>query len=82
VSRVKSPASLVLLFLSKLLPTAISEVCTLTSAVFFSRLKSLGQPGAVVYAYNPSYSGGRDQEGHGLKVAGANDSVRPYLKNT
>jgi hypothetical protein len=29
---------------------------------------------------NPSYSGGRDQEGHGLKTALANSFPRPYLK--
>jgi hypothetical protein len=28
----------------------------------------------VAYVYNPSYSGGRDQEGCGLKLAGANSS--------
>jgi hypothetical protein len=28
----------------------------------------------VAHAYNPSYSGGRDQEDRGLKPAGANSS--------
>jgi hypothetical protein len=36
----------------------------------------------VAQASDPSYSGGRDQENHGLKPAWANSSVRPYLKNT
>jgi hypothetical protein len=30
--------------------------------------------------YNPSYSGGRDQEDHGWKPAQANSSLGPYLK--
>jgi hypothetical protein len=34
----------------------------------------------VAYAYNPSYSGGRDQEDCGSKPAWANSSARPYLK--
>jgi hypothetical protein len=36
----------------------------------------------VAHAYNLSYSGGRDQEDQGSKPAGANSSVRPYLKKT
>jgi hypothetical protein len=36
----------------------------------------------VAHACNPSYSGGRDQEDHGLKPARAKSSVRPYLKKT
>jgi hypothetical protein len=32
-------------------------------------------------ACNPSYSGGRDQEDHGLKPAGANSSRDPISKN-
>jgi hypothetical protein len=35
----------------------------------------------VSHAYNPSYSGGRNQEDHGLKPAWTNSSLRPYLKN-
>jgi hypothetical protein len=35
----------------------------------------------VAHACNPSYSGGRDQEAHGLKPAWANSSERLYLKN-
>jgi hypothetical protein len=31
-------------------------------------------------AYNPSYSGGRDQEDHGSKPAQANSSVSPCLE--
>jgi hypothetical protein len=34
----------------------------------------------VAHVCNPSYSGGRDQEDHGSKPAGANSSTRPYLK--
>jgi hypothetical protein len=36
----------------------------------------------VVHACNPSYSGGRNQEDHGSKVAleGKNKFVRSYLK--
>jgi hypothetical protein len=34
----------------------------------------------VTHAYNPSYSGGRDQEDWGLKPAWANSSTRPYLE--
>jgi hypothetical protein len=34
----------------------------------------------VVHTYNPSYSGGRDQEDPGLNPTGANSSTRPYLK--
>jgi hypothetical protein len=34
----------------------------------------------VAHIYNPSYSGGRDQEVHVLKPAGANSSLRPYLE--
>jgi hypothetical protein len=33
----------------------------------------------VAHAYNPSYSGGRDQQDHGLKPTQAN-TLRPYLK--
>jgi hypothetical protein len=35
----------------------------------------------VTHAYNPSYSGGRDQEYHSLKQAWANSSRDPILKN-
>jgi hypothetical protein len=34
----------------------------------------------VAHTYNPSYSGGRDQEDHGLKPAQANISRDPVLK--
>jgi hypothetical protein len=34
----------------------------------------------VDQAYNPSYSGGRDQEDHNLKLAQAKQFSRPYLK--
>jgi hypothetical protein len=36
----------------------------------------------VAHAYNPIYSGGRDQEDHRSKSARANSSVRPYLEKT
>jgi hypothetical protein len=36
----------------------------------------------VPYTYNPTYSGGRDQEDRGSNPAQANSSVRPYLKKT
>jgi hypothetical protein len=35
----------------------------------------------VAHACNPSYSGGRDQEGHSSKPAWANSSWAPLLKN-
>jgi hypothetical protein len=34
----------------------------------------------VAHACNPSYSGGRDQEDHGLKPAQENSSQDPILK--
>jgi hypothetical protein len=34
----------------------------------------------VAHTYNPSYSGGRDQEDHGSKATWANTSARPYLE--
>jgi hypothetical protein len=34
----------------------------------------------VAHAYNPSYSGGRDQADHGLKPAQANSSQDPISK--
>jgi hypothetical protein len=34
----------------------------------------------VAHAYNPSYSGGRDQEDRVLKPVWANWFMRPYLK--
>jgi hypothetical protein len=34
----------------------------------------------VAHACNPSYSGGRDQEGPGSKPVQANSSKRPYLE--
>jgi hypothetical protein len=38
------------------------------------------KPGVVAHAYNPSYSGGRDQEDHSWKPAGANSSRDPISK--
>jgi hypothetical protein len=35
---------------------------------------------SVAHIYNPSYSGGRDQEDHGLKPVQANSSRDPILK--
>jgi hypothetical protein len=40
----------------------------------------MGGQAPVVHAYNPSYSGGRDQEDHSLKPAQANSSMRPYFE--
>jgi hypothetical protein len=37
---------------------------------------------SVAHAYNPSYSGDRDQEDYSLKLAQANSSLRPYLEKT
>jgi hypothetical protein len=34
------------------------------------------------HAYNPSYSGGRDQEDSGSKSTPHKQFTRPYLKNT
>jgi hypothetical protein len=34
----------------------------------------------VAHTYNPSSSGGRNQEDHGLKPAQANSSIRSYLE--
>jgi hypothetical protein len=34
----------------------------------------------VAYACNPSYSGGKDQEDHGLKPAQENSSQHPFSK--
>jgi hypothetical protein len=46
-----------------------------------SSLKKLKISWALVaHACNLNYSGGRDQENHGLKPAGANSSMRPYLE--
>jgi hypothetical protein len=36
----------------------------------------------VSHAYNPSYSGGRDQEDTGPSPAWANKVMRPYFENT
>jgi hypothetical protein len=35
---------------------------------------------SVAHTYNPSYSGGRDQEDHGLKPARTNSSRDPISK--
>jgi hypothetical protein len=36
----------------------------------------------VAHTCNPSYTGGRDQEDHGLKTAQANSLQDPILKKT
>jgi hypothetical protein len=36
----------------------------------------------VAHTYNSSYSGSRDQEDHGLKLAHRNSSCDPILKKT
>jgi hypothetical protein len=43
-------------------------------------LKSAASPLLVAHAYNPNYSGSRDQEDCRLKPAQANSSTRPYLE--
>jgi hypothetical protein len=45
-------------------------------------IKKLCNQVLVAHACNPSYSGCRDQEDHGLKPARKNSSVRPYVENT
>jgi hypothetical protein len=45
-------------------------------------IKSQYKVGAGGHACNPSYSGGRDQEDHSLKLAQANSSKDPILKTT
>jgi hypothetical protein len=48
--------------------------CVIHSRVYrYSRM-------LVAHAYNPSYSGGRDQEDHGSKPAWANSSARSYFE--
>jgi hypothetical protein len=44
-------------------------------------LKKKKSQAPVAHTYNPSYSRGRDQEDHGLKLAGANSSQDPIFKN-
>jgi hypothetical protein len=36
----------------------------------------------VAHAYNPIYSGGKDQDDGGSKPAPGKQFLRPYLKNT
>jgi hypothetical protein len=40
----------------------------------------INEPGAIAHAYNPCYSGGRDQEDCGSKPVQANSSRDPILK--
>jgi hypothetical protein len=49
--------------------------------VIFKKLLVFTQA-PVAHAYNPSYSGGRDQEDHGSKPAQGNSLQDPILKNT
>jgi hypothetical protein len=44
-------------------------------------IKICPQLDTMGHACNPSYSGGRDQENHGLKPARASSSWDPILKN-
>jgi hypothetical protein len=39
-----------------------------------------GDRALLAHAYNPTYSGGRDQEDRGLKPAQENSSTRLYLE--
>jgi hypothetical protein len=41
----------------------------------------MNKPVLVACAYNPSYSGGRDQKDHVLKPVRANSSQDPISKN-
>jgi hypothetical protein len=41
---------------------------------------TIAKPGTGGSCFNPTYSGGSDQEDHGLKPAQANSSLRPYLE--
>jgi hypothetical protein len=50
---------------------------TLTHRIFKNRKPSQV---LVTHAYNPSYSGGRDQEDHSSRLAQANSSLFPILK--
>jgi hypothetical protein len=50
-----------------------------TIYVLYTRIKQ-NQPGIGPDAYNPSYTGGRDQEDCGLKPAWANSSQDPNSK--
>jgi hypothetical protein len=47
---------------------------------WFIHSKTLGSWVPVAHAYNPSYSGGRDQEDLGSKPAQANSLWDPILK--
>jgi hypothetical protein len=44
-------------------------------------LKNFTSRALVAYTYNPNYSGGRDQEDHGLKLAWTNSFRDPISKN-
>jgi hypothetical protein len=45
-----------------------------------SLAKGIGGQALVAQAYNPSYSGGRDQEDHSSKLTWANSSQNPIWK--
>jgi hypothetical protein len=49
--------------------------------VTFINSKELANQALVAHACNPSYSGGKDQEDHGLRPAQANISRDPISKN-
>jgi hypothetical protein len=54
-------------------------VCNITVSTSIQWLGILSWT-PVAHACNPSYSGGRDQKDHALKLDLVNSSVRPYLK--
>jgi hypothetical protein len=56
-----------------------TETILLPLAKQANKQKTLSQA-LVLHAFNPSYSGGRDQEDHSSKLAGANKFMRLYLK--
>jgi hypothetical protein len=59
-------------------------VLTLVSLLGVQSQNTTNCPALVAYACNPSYSGGRDQEDHGLKPIWANSShdhlEKPFTK--
>jgi hypothetical protein len=60
-------------------PYSFSNMPCSTDNLAYIKILQHGQA-AVVQACNPSYSGGRDQEDHSLKPAGANSFREPFLK--
>jgi hypothetical protein len=55
------------------------HLCCHNCRISFFLKDSIGQE-LVAFIYNPSYSGGRDEEDHGLKPVWANSLQDPILK--